>query len=166
MKEIQVQSAAVRLSFASFDPMLTCYSFHRKREIYSIEDKRTDESSPLSPIELLPDLIPSSRSRSFECTRLLIRTTRLRSCRIDSASSIWREASESSILKLQVRPHFLTHRLMTEGVRMPGDRLKEAGNINKSLMVLGQCMEVMRKNQELDKGRKVRLHPSLLWCGI
>lgn len=28
-----------------------------------------------------------------------------------------------------------------------GDRLKEAGNINKSLMVLGQCMEVMRSNQ-------------------
>ncbi|KAG1715798.1 hypothetical protein ID866_1374 [Astraeus odoratus] len=29
-----------------------------------------------------------------------------------------------------------------------GDRLKEAGNINKSLMVLGQCMEVMRTNQK------------------
>ncbi|KAL4069405.1 kinesin-domain-containing protein [Scleroderma citrinum] len=29
-----------------------------------------------------------------------------------------------------------------------GDRLKEAGNINKSLMVLGQCMEVMRANQK------------------
>ncbi|KAJ7071420.1 kinesin-like protein [Mycena amicta] len=28
-----------------------------------------------------------------------------------------------------------------------GDRLKEAGNINKSLMVLGQCMEVLRSNQ-------------------
>ena len=28
-----------------------------------------------------------------------------------------------------------------------GQRLKEAGNINKSLMVLGQCMEVMRNNQ-------------------
>ena len=25
--------------------------------------------------------------------------------------------------------------------------MKEAGNINKSLMVLGQCMEVMRSNQ-------------------
>ena len=37
-----------------------------------------------------------------------------------------------------------------------GDRLKEAGNINKSLMVLGQCMEVMRKNQEeRSRGRKV-----------
>lgn len=35
-----------------------------------------------------------------------------------------------------------------------GDRLKEAGNINKSLMVLGQCMEVLRKNQERG-GKKV-----------
>ncbi|TDL28755.1 kinesin-domain-containing protein [Rickenella mellea] len=29
-----------------------------------------------------------------------------------------------------------------------GDRLKEAGNINKSLMVLGQCMEALRNNQK------------------
>lgn len=42
-----------------------------------------------------------------------------------------------------------------------GDRLKEAGNINTSLMALGQCMEVLRKNQELEKGRKVR--PSSLF---
>lgn len=28
-----------------------------------------------------------------------------------------------------------------------GQRLKEAGNINKSLMVLGQCMETLRHNQ-------------------
>ena len=28
-----------------------------------------------------------------------------------------------------------------------GERLREAGNINKSLMVLGQCMEVLRGNQ-------------------
>ncbi|KIY45237.1 kinesin-domain-containing protein [Fistulina hepatica ATCC 64428] len=28
-----------------------------------------------------------------------------------------------------------------------GERLKEAGNINKSLMVLGQCLETMRSNQ-------------------
>ncbi|CAE6479439.1 unnamed protein product [Rhizoctonia solani] len=28
-----------------------------------------------------------------------------------------------------------------------GERLKEAGNINKSLMVLGQCMEMLRANQ-------------------
>ncbi|GJJ09537.1 hypothetical protein Clacol_003760 [Clathrus columnatus] len=29
-----------------------------------------------------------------------------------------------------------------------GERLKEAGNINKSLMVLGQCMEALRTNQK------------------
>ncbi|CAD6578960.1 MAG: hypothetical protein CYPHOPRED_000760 [Cyphobasidiales sp. Tagirdzhanova-0007] len=41
-----------------------------------------------------------------------------------------------------------------------GERLKEAGNINKSLMVLGQCMEVMRKNQEdKAKGRKPAIVP-------
>lgn len=40
-----------------------------------------------------------------------------------------------------------------------GERLKEAGNINKSLMVLGQCMEVLRRNQERDKGRKVKHGP-------
>ncbi|KAK4050294.1 hypothetical protein OIV83_003615 [Microbotryomycetes sp. JL201] len=40
-----------------------------------------------------------------------------------------------------------------------GDRLKEAGSINKSLMVLGQCMEVLRKNQEREKGKKPAIVP-------
>ncbi|KAF8640512.1 hypothetical protein AX17_000174 [Amanita inopinata Kibby_2008] len=35
----------------------------------------------------------------------------------------------------------------TKHTHTTGERLKEAGNINKSLMVLGQCMEVMRNNQ-------------------
>jgi kinesin family member 20 len=35
----------------------------------------------------------------------------------------------------------------TKHTHTTGDRLKEAGNINKSLMVLGQCMEVLRLNQ-------------------
>ncbi|KAI4521691.1 kinesin-domain-containing protein [Schizophyllum commune Loenen D] len=35
----------------------------------------------------------------------------------------------------------------TKNTQTQGDRLKEAGNINKSLMVLGQCLEVMRANQ-------------------
>ena len=35
-----------------------------------------------------------------------------------------------------------------------GQRLKEAGNINKSLMVLGQCMETLRLNQlKADMGK-------------
>ncbi|KZT23854.1 kinesin-domain-containing protein [Neolentinus lepideus HHB14362 ss-1] len=35
----------------------------------------------------------------------------------------------------------------TKYTHTTGDRLKEAGNINKSLMVLGQCMQVLRANQ-------------------
>ncbi|KAK7064608.1 kinesin-like protein [Favolaschia claudopus] len=35
----------------------------------------------------------------------------------------------------------------TKHTHTTGDRLREAGNINKSLMVLGQCMEVLRSNQ-------------------
>ncbi|TRM65666.1 P-loop containing nucleoside triphosphate hydrolase protein [Schizophyllum amplum] len=35
----------------------------------------------------------------------------------------------------------------TKNTQTQGDRLREAGNINKSLMVLGQCLEVMRANQ-------------------
>jgi Kinesin motor domain len=35
-----------------------------------------------------------------------------------------------------------------------GQRLKEAGNINKSLMVLGQCMDILRLNQKrVDMGK-------------
>lgn len=37
-----------------------------------------------------------------------------------------------------------------------GQRLKEAGNINKSLMVLGQCMETLRLNQMKNAIGKVR----------
>ncbi|RCH88446.1 hypothetical protein CU098_007075 [Rhizopus stolonifer] len=41
-----------------------------------------------------------------------------------------------------------------------GQRLKEAGNINKSLMVLGQCMEVLRINQiKADMGKNAALVP-------
>ncbi|KAJ8083705.1 hypothetical protein PM082_002471 [Marasmius tenuissimus] len=35
----------------------------------------------------------------------------------------------------------------TKHTHTTGERLKEAGNINKSLMVLGQCLEVLRQNQ-------------------
>lgn len=45
---------------------------------------------------------------------------------------------------------------------LAGDRLKEAANINRSLMVLNQCMETLRKNQEREKGRKVSLYRSTL----
>ncbi|ORY35365.1 P-loop containing nucleoside triphosphate hydrolase protein [Naematelia encephala] len=36
----------------------------------------------------------------------------------------------------------------TRNTGTTGDRLREAGNINKSLMVLGQCLEVLRSNQQ------------------
>ncbi|KAI8052928.1 hypothetical protein BDF22DRAFT_493817 [Syncephalis plumigaleata] len=39
-----------------------------------------------------------------------------------------------------------------------GQRLKEAGNINQSLMVLGQCLEALRHNQPILRNR--------LWCRI
>jgi hypothetical protein len=37
-----------------------------------------------------------------------------------------------------------------------GDRLVEAGQINKSLFWLGQCMDALRKNQDA-KGKKASL---------
>ncbi|KAG2171804.1 hypothetical protein INT43_008184 [Umbelopsis isabellina] len=41
-----------------------------------------------------------------------------------------------------------------------GQRLKEAGNINKSLMVLGQCMDILRLNQKrIDMGKKPAIVP-------
>lgn len=36
----------------------------------------------------------------------------------------------------------------TKNTHNTGERLKEAGSINKSLMVLGQCMEALRNNQK------------------
>ena len=35
----------------------------------------------------------------------------------------------------------------TKHTHTSGERLREEGNINKSLMVLGQCMETLRANQ-------------------
>lgn len=43
-----------------------------------------------------------------------------------------------------------------------GERLREAGNINKSLMVLGQCMEILRANQRRQENKKVRYSRPLL----
>ncbi|KAI0803102.1 P-loop containing nucleoside triphosphate hydrolase protein [Irpex lacteus] len=44
----------------------------------------------------------------------------------------------------------------TRNTHTTGDRLREAGNINKSLMVLGQCMETMRANQRSIARRDAR----------
>lgn len=42
---------------------------------------------------------------------------------------------------------------------LAGERLKEAGNINKSLMCLGQCLETMRKNQQRHGQRRPSIVP-------
>ncbi|WFD35292.1 succinate--hydroxymethylglutarate CoA-transferase [Malassezia cuniculi] len=42
---------------------------------------------------------------------------------------------------------------------LTGERLKEAGSINKSLMCLGQCLETMRKNQKRQDGRRQSIVP-------
>ncbi|CAG8498166.1 12911_t:CDS:10, partial [Cetraspora pellucida] len=47
----------------------------------------------------------------------------------------------------------------TKNVQTTGTRLKEAGNINRSLMVLGQCLEILRANQARPKGQKHILVP-------
>ncbi|KAI0758388.1 P-loop containing nucleoside triphosphate hydrolase protein [Irpex lacteus] len=44
----------------------------------------------------------------------------------------------------------------SERTQTTGDRLREAGNINKSLMVLGQCMGTMRANQRSISRRDAR----------
>ncbi|KAG1845407.1 hypothetical protein C8R48DRAFT_779919 [Suillus tomentosus] len=64
------------------------------------------------------------------------RTTRLSA----SADAVGLEARGSIMQDLDNRSETRT--------QTTSDRLKEAGNINKSLMVLGQCMEVMRSNQK------------------
>lgn len=48
-----------------------------------------------------------------------------------------------------------------------GDRLKEAGKINQSLMILGRCFEVIRANDAaLARGKQVSrdmLHTSIMF---
>ncbi|KAN0063976.1 hypothetical protein ACQY0O_003582 [Thecaphora frezii] len=51
-----------------------------------------------------------------------------------------------SIARLSIVDLAGSERLANTGLTS-GDRLKEAGNINKSLMCLGQCLETLRKNQ-------------------
>ena len=43
----------------------------------------------------------------------------------------------------------------TSRTKSAGDRLREAGNINKALMTLRTCMETLRDNQ-LNSANKVR----------
>ncbi|BGP09522.1 hypothetical protein JCM10049v2_005395 [Rhodotorula toruloides] len=84
----------------------------------------------------------SSRSHSI-FTIKVVRTSRVTGSESTSRFSIVDLAGSERVVHTQTT----------------GDRLREAGNINKSLMVLGQCMEVLRKNQEREKGRKPAIVP-------
>lgn len=55
--------------------------------------------------------------------------------------------SEDSVLVSRLSIVDLAGSERTKNTQNTGDRLKEAGSINKSLMVLGQCMEALRTNQ-------------------
>ncbi|GAA5889656.1 hypothetical protein JCM5296_002423 [Sporobolomyces johnsonii] len=87
----------------------------------------------------------SSRSHSI-FTIKVVRTP------LSSSSGLAESTARFSIVDLAG-----SERVVNSGTT--GERLKEAGNINKSLMVLGQCMEVLRKNQEREKGRKPAIVP-------
>lgn len=45
----------------------------------------------------------------------------------------------------------------TNRTKSSGERLKEAGQINQSLMVLRQCIDILRENQK-SSNNKVRGH--------
>ena len=53
----------------------------------------------------------------------------------------------------------------TNRTKNSGDRLKEAGNINQSLMVLRNCLEILRENQKLGAS-KVYLFYVILFCFV
>ncbi|GAA5832474.1 hypothetical protein JCM11251_006466, partial [Rhodosporidiobolus azoricus] len=90
----------------------------------------------------------SSRSHSIFTIKLV--RTPLRSS--TSSSSAREVVSKFSVVDLAGSERVVN-------TQTTGERLKEAGNINKSLMVLGQCMEVLRKNQERAEGRKPAIVP-------
>ena len=50
----------------------------------------------------------------------------------------------------------------TNRTKNSGDRLKEAGQINQSLMVLRQCIDILRENQKQGTN-KVTLDTEMNW---
>lgn len=53
----------------------------------------------------------------------------------------------------------------SKNTKTTGERLKEAGNINKSLMVLGQCMEALRNNQKRQQALSSQTRTTLMPYG-
>ncbi|KAL7332470.1 hypothetical protein PS15p_204512 [Mucor circinelloides] len=93
----------------------------------------------------------SSRSHSI-FTIYIVR------CPVDKNNFVIEDPNYASLSKLSVVDLAGSERY--RNTNSTGQRLKEAGNINKSLMVLGQCMEVLRLNQiKLDMGKNPTMVP-------
>ncbi|KAG1507973.1 hypothetical protein G6F46_008757 [Rhizopus delemar] len=91
----------------------------------------------------------SSRSHSVFTVHVL-------RCPVDQDNFVIEDAQYASLSKLSFVDLAGSERY--RNTLSSGQRLKEAGNINKSLMVLGQCMEMLRLNQmrsELNKNPAV-----------
>ncbi|KAG1082262.1 hypothetical protein G6F42_022641 [Rhizopus arrhizus] len=93
----------------------------------------------------------SSRSHSI-FTVYIVR------CPVDKNNFVIEDPNYASLSKLSVVDLAGSERY--RNTNSTGQRLKEAGNINKSLMVLGQCMEVLRLNQiKQDMGKNPTMVP-------
>ncbi|RCI03992.1 hypothetical protein CU098_003643, partial [Rhizopus stolonifer] len=91
----------------------------------------------------------SSRSHSIFTIHVL-------KCPVDQDNFVIEDAQYATLSKLSIVDLAGSERY--RNTLSTGQRLKEAGNINKSLMVLGQCMEALRSNQtrnELSKNPTV-----------
>lgn len=92
----------------------------------------------------------SSRSHS-------IFTIHVVKCPIDENNFVIEDPNYATLSKLSIVDLAGSERY--RNTNSTGQRLREAGNINKSLMVLGQCMEVLRMNQlKVEIGK----HPSIV----
>ena len=85
----------------------------------------------------------SSRSHSVFTVKVL---------RIPKGVKASEQAARTKVTRFSVVDLAGSERVVNTGTT--GERLVEAGQINKSLFWLGQCMEALRKNQD-SKGKKV-----------
>ncbi|GAA5799584.1 hypothetical protein HPULCUR_005000 [Helicostylum pulchrum] len=93
----------------------------------------------------------SSRSHS-------IFTIHVVKCPIDENNFVIEDPNYAIVSKLSIVDLAGSERY--KNTNSSGQRLKEAGNINKSLMVLGQCMEVLRVNQiKAEMGKNAAIVP-------